>query len=302
LTVCFAPIYVENDDRSVGGPPQTQELRNRMGSRTPIESSMPQPALPRDASTLAGSTVLVTGASGGIGEGIALAAGAAGANVVVAARRRDQGERVASEIVHGGARARFVTCDVTDRAQVDRAVDETVRSFGRLDAMVHNATSGRSNQASRLEDITESEWRDHEGVALTALLHCAQAAFDQLRQNQGALLVLTSSTAITGHATLPLYATMKGAQRGFVKSLAREWGVHGIRVNCLAPHPETPASARFGELDPAHRARDIARTSMRRLGDPTTDVGPVAAFFCGRGAGWVTGQTLFVDGGVFTGL
>lgn len=169
-------------------------------------------------------TVLVTGAGGGVGHGIARALALDGAHVFIATRS-DNGRAIAAELVESGHRASWVRCDVTVRESVVGAVDAAVRGTGRLDALIHNATSNASSQPHRLQDVDEALWQDHIGVSVTGAYHCASAAFEALCERAGTFLVMTSPAGIEGSATLPLYATVKGALRGFAKSLAREWGL-----------------------------------------------------------------------------
>jgi NAD(P)-dependent dehydrogenase (short-subunit alcohol dehydrogenase family) len=249
---------------------------------------------------LAGHTVLVTGAGGGVGRGLALAFAGAGAAVVVAARRPHTGASVAAEIERRGGTALPVGCDVTDADQVHAAVAAAVATFGALDHVVHNASSGRSSVVTDLLDVDRVAWQDHAGVALTALHRLARVAHPHLVKARGSLLVLTSPAGVEGSATLPLYATVKAGQRGVVKALAREWGPAGIRVNGLAPLAMTPALENAYRENPDLEARLAAITPLGRIGDPEQDIGPVAVFLCGPGARYVTGQTVVVSGGRFT--
>lgn len=127
---------------------------------------------------------------------------------------------MADEIAARGAHATWARCDVTDQAAVV-AVALATATTGRLDAVVHNATSNSSSQPHRLADVDRALWEDHFSVSLGGAHHCATAAFPALSQRGGTFLVMTSPAGIEGSATLPLYATMKGALRGFAKSLAR---------------------------------------------------------------------------------
>jgi 3-oxoacyl-[acyl-carrier protein] reductase len=179
-------------------------------------------------------TVLVTGSGAGVGLGIASALAADGAHVIVATRN-ENGARAAEGIREGGHRATWVRCDVTDEESVRTAVAESVAVTGRLDAVVHNATSNVSSQPHQLADVDETLFEQHCSVSLLGAFNCASAAFDALRVRGGTLLVMTSPAGIEGSATLPLYATMKGALRGFAKSLAREWAPHRITVNVVSP-------------------------------------------------------------------
>jgi NAD(P)-dependent dehydrogenase (short-subunit alcohol dehydrogenase family) len=249
-----------------------------------------------------GQTVLVTGAGGGVGRGLALAYGDAGANVVVTARRPATGEAVAAEIAARGGSSLAVPCDVTDAAALLAALDASIERFDRLDHVVHNATSGRSSEVTELADATEELWEVHAGVAVKALYRLARASFPPLVASSGSLLVLTSPAGVEGSATLPFYAAVKAAQRGFVKALAREWGPHGIRVNGLAPLAVTPALENAFREDPNLEARLARLTPLGRTGDAERDIGPPAVFLCSEAARYITGQTLMVSGGRFTGL
>ncbi len=136
-----------------------------------------------------------------------------------------------------------------------------------------------------------------------ASIYCAQAASDALRASeQGRLILVSSAAGVEGSANLPLYAAVKAAQRGFAKSLAREWGERGVTVNCIAPVAVTPALESAFKTNPNLRGRLEGRTPLGRLGDPETDVGSVVAFLASDAAGFVTGQTIACDGGSFTGL
>jgi 3-oxoacyl-[acyl-carrier protein] reductase len=244
-------------------------------------------------------TVLVTGAGAGVGRGIAMALGAAGAHVIVASRS-DTG--VAAEIVSLGHRATWTRCDVTAPEDVARAVDAALSSSGRLDAVVHNATSNRSSQPHRLADVDRQLFGDHYSVSVGGARHCAAAAFDALKVHGGTFLVFTSPAGIEGSATLPLYATMKGALRGFAKSLAREWAPHAITVNVVSPLAYSPAMTAAIEADPAMEERLSRRVPLGRIGDPERDIGWAIAFLVGPSARYITGQTLGVDGGHFMNL
>jgi NAD(P)-dependent dehydrogenase (short-subunit alcohol dehydrogenase family) len=251
--------------------------------------------------TLDGLTVLVTGAGGGVGRGIARALAAQGAHVFVATRS-ETGKPVAAELTEKGYRASWVRCDVTVAESVVDAVEAGIDETGRLDALVHNATSNASSQPHRLEDVDDALWQDHIGVSVTGAYHCASAAFEALRERAGTFLVMTSPAGIEGSATLPLYATMKGALRGFAKSLAREWGPHGVSVNVISPLAYSPAMTAAIEADPEMEERLARRIPLGRIGDPETDIGSAVAFLVGPQARYVTGQTIGVDGGHFTNL
>lgn len=252
---------------------------------------------------LSGRVAIVTGAGQGIGRGIALALAGAGANVVIAARRAETGEPVAAEIRARDSRAVCVETDVADRASVERAVESAVDTFGRLDIVVHNAFTSKGSTPHRVEHADESLWNEYSGTGVWASFHCARAAYSHLAgTGRGRLILLTSPAGVEGSASLPLYAAVKGAQRAFAKSLAREWGPDGITVNCIAPVAVTPALERAFLANPDLRPRLEARTALGRLGDAEHDIGAAAVFLASDAASFVTGQTIVCDGGSFIAL
>ena len=251
--------------------------------------------------SLAGHTVLVTGSAGGVGRGIATALAQQHAHVIVAARS-EAGQAVADDIAANGHLATWARCDVTVRESVVAAVELAVATTGRLDAVVHNATSNASSQPHRLEDVDDALWMDHYSVSVGGAYHCAAAAYAPLRKRGGTMLVMTSPAGIEGSSTLPLYATMKGALRGFAKSLAREWGPDQITVNVVSPLAYSPAMTAAIEADPAMEERLSRRIPLGRIGNPEADIGTAIAFLVGPSARYITGQTLGVDGGHYTNL
>jgi NAD(P)-dependent dehydrogenase (short-subunit alcohol dehydrogenase family) len=246
---------------------------------------------------LDGRTILVTGAGGGLGRGIAVACATRGAHVVIASPGPN-GEQTARLVRDRGGSAQWIRCDVTVRADIDAAVACT----DRLDVCVHNATSRRSSQPNLIEDLNADVWADHASVTLRGSYYCAQAALPKLRAAHGTLILMTSPAGMEGSRMLPAYAMVKGALRGFAKSLAREWGPLGVRVNLVSPLARTPAMEQAIRADPPLADRLAKRVPLGRLGDAETDIGAAVAFLASDDARYVTGQTLVVDGGRFTGL
>jgi 3-oxoacyl-[acyl-carrier protein] reductase len=256
--------------------------------------------VPPATTLLAGRTVLVTGAGGGVGEGIALACAAHGANVVIAARRTETGDPVAAEIRQRGGNAVSVRCDVAVAEDVDAAVAAAIAEFGGLDTMVHNALAP-VGPPTPIEEVPDSTWRSMIDTAVRASYYCARSAFPHLRERRGNLILLTSAAGVEGSPYIPAYGLVKAAQRGLAKSLAREWGPFGIRVNCIGPVAMTPAMRVSAEKSPVFTdGLLIGRTPLRRIGVPEADIGPVAVFLASDLSQYMTGQTLMVDGGGFT--
>ncbi|WP_157218347.1 SDR family NAD(P)-dependent oxidoreductase [Flavisphingomonas formosensis] len=243
-------------------------------------------------------SVIVTGASGGVGRGIALACGEAGWTVWIAARRPAQGEAVAAEVSALGGVGRFVACDVAEEASVAAAITAAVAEDGRLDGAVHNATSEQSaTRHATLPDFTMEEMLHQVAVSVRGSYLLARLAYPHLRKSRGALLLLTSEAGFEGKARLPVYAGVKAAQRGLGRALAREWGPDGIRVNCIAPLATTPALVEAFARDETMKARVMGRNPMGRLGDPMQDIGRAARFLLSPDSAYVTGHTLMADGG-----
>lgn len=251
---------------------------------------------------LQGRTAIVTGAGQGVGLGIAHAFAAAGANVVIAARRAETGEPAAEEIRARGGEAACIVTDVTSRSDVEACVAATVERYGGLEIMVHNAFRG--GKPHRLEDVTAEIWEQNSRTAVWGSYYSAAVAHPHLANagTKGRLILLTSPAGVEGSVNIPLYSAVKAAQRAMAKSLSKEWGPLGITVNAIAPVAETPALAGAFEENPVLKERVEARASLRRIGDPERDIGGVAVFLASDDGGYVTGQTIVCDGGSFMGL
>lgn len=254
---------------------------------------------------LAGRTAIVTGAGQGIGLGIASALADEGAAVVVAARRAETGVPAAESIRERGGQAACIVTDVTKPEQVQACVEQTVERHGALEIVVHNAIGGgRGAYPHRVETASQDEWKVYDRTAVLASFELARASYPHLREAgvRGRLILVVSPAGMEGSDTLPLYSAVKEAQRSFLKTLAREWGVDGITVNGIAPVAETPALTAGFDNDPELRGRLEARTLLGRLGDPEADIGRIAAFLASDDAAYVTGQSVVCDGGGYLGL
>jgi len=244
---------------------------------------------------LDGGVALVTGAGQGIGRGAALALAKEGAAVALAGRTLSKCEAVADEIAALGGRALPIACDVSVRAQVDAAVEATVRAFGGLDILVNNA---QSSVQAKLEDTTDEDvdlaWR----TGALATLYAMQAALPYLKESgRGSIVNFGSSTAIEGNVAFGAYAMAKEAIRGLSRVASREWGRFGIRVNVIVPNALSPASQDFRDAHPARFARMKARVPLGRVGDPEADIGRAVVALAADDLTYLSGQTLMLTGG-----
>ncbi len=240
-----------------------------------------------------GRVVIVTGAGSGLGQGIALRFGEAGARVVVHYRKAAEGARAVVDRI-GRDRAAAVEADVTRPEEAESLVAAAVRTFGRLDALVNNA--GVYPLAGVLE-MAPAEWNEVVATNLTSVFLCTQAAARQLvRQGGGGAVV--NVTSIEARSALPShshYAATKAAADAYTRAAAQELGPHGIRVNAVAPGLIWREG--IEQMWPEGVARWLSAAPLRRLGRPE-DVADACLFLASPAARWITGATLTVDGGV----
>ena len=247
-------------------------------------------------SRLEGRIAIVTGAGQGIGEGIARRYAAEGASIVVAEINEAAGRQTADAINKDGGVARFVRADVGEKASVQAMVDFTVDAFGRVDVLVNNAQG--LTMLGRLEHKTDEQFAHSFGTGVYATLWAMQAVFPLMRDAGGGRIInLASLNGINAHKYSVDYNATKEAIRALSRTAAAEWGRHNILVNVIAPGALTPAARTFNEANPDVAAAIAKMIPLGHLGDPETEIVPVAVFLAADDSRYMTGNTLFVDGG-----
>lgn len=248
------------------------------------------------AGELSGSVALVTGGGSGIGAAICRDLAGAGARVVVI-DRADPGP-VVEEIAAAGGEAIAVLADVTSESDMEAAAARAVEAYGGIDAVVNNAGIFASLPQRRFERIPAEEWRLVFEINVLGTVFAVRAALPALRERGGAVVNIASTTALKGSA-LAHYSSSKGAILALTKNLARELGPDGIRVNAVAPGFTVSAGVeQHADETAGMRARAASGRVLSREMLPGDTVGAVR-FLVGPGAGFITGQTLVVDGGAY---
>jgi 2-hydroxycyclohexanecarboxyl-CoA dehydrogenase len=238
---------------------------------------------------------IVTGAGRGLGRGIALALAREGAAVACLGRTAETIGETARQIAAIGGRTVGIRCDVTSRADVQHAIDEAVAALGPVDILVNNAMD---HHHLPLVEITESDMDLAVRSALYGSLFCMQACFPYLAAQGGKVINFASAGGTEGWPGQAAYASAKEAVRGLTKSAAAEWGPLGINVNAVVPMGRSDAyDTWFQSLSDTERKAQLERIPLRRVGDPERDIGAAVVFLASADAGYITGRTIFVDGG-----
>ena len=244
-------------------------------------------------SSLEGKVVLVTGASKGIGKGIARIFAKLGAKVLLVARGAQEGERAATELRESGGTAAFQPGDVTNLASMQRAAAAAVEQYGGLDILCANAGIFPS---AALADLNEVQWDAVFDVNVKGTLFSVQASLPYLQKSDAGRVIVTSSITgpITGLPGWSHYAATKAAQLGFIRTAAIELAKYNVTINAVLPG--NIVTEGLQDLGEQYLNQMLATIPLKRLGT-TDDVGYAVAFLASREAGFITGQTIVVDGG-----
>jgi NAD(P)-dependent dehydrogenase (short-subunit alcohol dehydrogenase family) len=243
---------------------------------------------------LQGQVALVTGASKGLGYGIARSVAHAGARVALAARDMAALEKLAGEIHAEGGEAWPVPFDVRDPKQINASVDQVITHYGQLDILVNNAGLGFNHRAV---DVTEADWDEMMDVNLKGLFFCCQAAGrHMLKRGYGRIINMSSQASVVGIREHAVYCASKGGVNQLTRVLALEWSAQGVTVNAVAPtFIYTPGTAERLD-DPEYLQGVLARLPIGHVGT-INDVAGAVIYLASPAAGMVTGHILLVDGG-----
>lgn len=243
--------------------------------------------------TSTAKVALVTGASRGIGAAIAQALAAAGYQVIGTATTEDGAAKI-SQALSAFAGSRGVALDVNNGAAVEALIDSLVKTQGGLHVLVNNAGITRDTLAMRMKD---EDWDAVLGTNLKAVFGASRAAIrPMMKQRFGRIISITSVVGASGNAGQANYAAAKAGVAGMTRSLAKELGSRGITVNCVAPgFIETDMTAQLPEEQKKALQSQIA---LGKLGQPQ-DIANAVVYLASDGAGYVTGQELHVNGGMY---
>ena len=242
------------------------------------------------AVSLNGKVALVTGAGRGIGAAIAQALAGAGASVAVLDVDAETAVATATSLP---TKSVGIQADITDSTQVRAAVGEAVDALGPVDVLVNNAGW---DKIEPFLDNDESDWDRIIAINLKGPIVVTRTVLDSMiEQGSGVIVNIASDAGRVGSSGEAVYSAAKGGVIAFTKTLAREMARHGIRVNCVCPGPTD--TALLATMDDKLRAGLERAIPMRRIGQPA-DIAPVVVFLASDAAGYVTGQTLSVSGGL----
>jgi len=247
-------------------------------------------------SKLKNKVAVVTGASKGIGAGIAKGLAAEGASVVVNyASSKEGADRVVAEIVKNGGKAVAVQADVSKSSDVRRLFAETQKAFGTLDVLVNNAGV---YDLVPLEEITEEQFHRQFNTNVLGLILTTQEAVKRFGAGGGSIINIGSTISTVTPPATAVYTATKGAVDAVTHVLAKELGPKKIRVNSINPGVvETEGTHSAGFIGSDFQKQFEAQTPLGRIGQPE-DIAPIAVFLASTDSGWLTGETLLASGGL----
>ena len=246
------------------------------------------------AFSLSGRVAVVTGAGGGLGEGLCLRLAEAGAAVACTGRTQDSIDAIRDRVAAAGGKAISVLCDIADRASVEAMAAEVARQLGGIDILINNAAIYPRRAWT---EITKEEWDQVLGTNLTGYFLCARAVFPYLKERgNGRIVNISSITQFGGWSMLLDYVSSKGGIAAFTRALAKEIGPDGVTVNTIAPGAFPTDAEKIHPDQEGYTRMILDQQSIKRRGTPE-DIGNLVVFLTSDAASFITGQMVVIDGG-----
>jgi NAD(P)-dependent dehydrogenase (short-subunit alcohol dehydrogenase family) len=243
---------------------------------------------------LEGRVALVTGAGGGLGDGICSALATSGASIAAVDVEREKAERVADKLSRAGARCEAFEADVSDRSSAQETVERVADELGGVDILINNAAIYPRRAWT---EIREEEWDRVMAVNLKGYFLCARAAYPHMREKgRGNIVNVASITFFIGWTLLMDYVASKGGIVGFTRTLAREVGPDNINVNAIAPGAFPTDAEKIHPDQEGYNRWVLEQQAIKRRGTPE-DIGNLVAFLSSDASSFITGQTIEIDGG-----
>lgn len=248
------------------------------------------------AQKLAGKVAIVTGASKGIGAGIAKQLAAEGASVIVNySSSREGADKVVAEITAKGGKAIALQANVANKAEIERLFAETKKAFGKLDILVNNAGV---YEFQPLENVNEEHFHKQFNLNVLGLVLASKEAAKYFDGQGGSIVNISSIASTAAPPAASVYSATKGAVDTITKSLAKELGPRKIRVNAINPGIVITEGFQAAGFEGSDFQKDVtARTPLGRVGQ-VEDIAPAAVFFASNDSAWITGETLVIAGGL----
>lgn len=237
---------------------------------------------------------VITGAAQGIGEACAMRFASEGAKVVVSDVQVEKGEAVAKAVRDAGGEAMFFACDVSQKSDCVDLIQAAVDAYGSVDVHLSNAAI---IAAKDFLEITQDEWEQTIGINLNGFFYAGQAAAAQMvKQGSGNIINMSSINAVVAIPTATPYTVCKGGVLQLTKSMALSLAPHGIRVNAVGPGTIATEMGKTMMSNPAAKKRVLSRTPLGRPGEPD-EIASVCVFLASDDASYITGETIYCDGG-----
>ncbi len=248
-----------------------------------------------DIFDLSGKVAIVTGGNQGIGLAISRGLAEAGAAVIIANRRAEEGKQAAESLKKDELNVISIPIDVTDEASIAEMVSNVVENLGKIDILVNNAGVIIRKAA---EEVTREDWDYMMNINLRGVFFCCQlVGREMIKQKKGKIINISSDASQRATAERSVYATSKAGVSHLTRCLAVEWAKHNINVNAIGPGPtRTPLNKKYYEENPDKLQQTVQSIPMGRMGDTSDYIG-AAVFLASEASNFMTGQTLLIEGG-----